>query len=147
MIAIVAVFLLSSAPVHRPNPHVILPNDRVIRVELAINEEERAIGLMFRESLPEDRGMLFLFPSCAQHPFWMKNCFFPLDLIWMDEDGTVLAVVSDAPPCRDEDCPQYAPDVAACYVLEINGGLAKKWNIERGSQLRIEEVPRVRIHN
>jgi hypothetical protein len=95
---------------------------------------------MFRESLPQRSGMLFLFANPAPHTFWMKNTMIPLDLIWMDEAGRVLFVSAETPPCKADPCPSYGPEVPAASVLEIAGGMAAKEKVTVGSTIRFEEV-------
>ena len=95
---------------------------------------------MFRESLPDRTGMLFLFADAAPHRFWMKNTMIPLDMIWMDGDGRVLFVSANTPPCKADPCPNYGPDVPAASVLEIAGGLAEKEKVTVGATIRFEEV-------
>jgi uncharacterized membrane protein (UPF0127 family) len=95
---------------------------------------------MFRESLPDRTGMLFLFTDAAPHRFWMKNTMIPLDMIWMDGDGRVLFVSANTPPCKADPCPNYGPDVPAASVLEIAGGLAAKEGVTVGTTIRFEEV-------
>ncbi len=114
-----------------------MPSGAEYAVELALTPEEQAQGLMFRESLPERTGMLFLFPETAPHHFWMKNTMIPLDMIWMDEAGTVLFVSADTPPCKADPCPTYGPDCRAKSVLEIAGGKAKSEGVTVGSKLKL----------
>jgi uncharacterized membrane protein (UPF0127 family) len=121
-------------------PRVVLPSGAVYRVEIARTPEEQAQGLMFRESLPERAGMLFLFPDKGVHQFWMKNTMIPLDMIWMDSGGKVLFISADTPPCRADPCPSYGPDAPAASVLEIAGGKAAAEKIAVGSVLRFEDV-------
>jgi uncharacterized protein len=113
--------------------HVQLPSGTVYHVELAKTPEEQAQGLMFRESLPDRAGMLFVFPDVAVHKFWMKNTMIPLDIIWMDAAGKVLFVSADTPPCKADPCPNYGPDAAASAVLEIAGGMAAKEKVAPGT--------------
>jgi len=103
------------------SPRVVLPSGAIYRIELARTPEEQQRGLMFRESLPERSGMLFLFEDDSPHRFWMKNTMIPLDMIWMDGDGRVLFVSANTPPCKADPCPNYGPDVPAASVLEIAG--------------------------
>ena len=112
-----------------------MPSGAVYAVELAKTPEEQAQGLMFRESLAERTGMLFLFPENAPHHFWMKNTMIPLDMIWMDEAGTVLFVSADTPPCKADPCPSYGPDGPARSVLEIAGGMAVKEGVKVGTKV------------
>ena len=110
-------------------------------LELALTDEDRANGLMFRESLPEKTGMLFVFPQPAPHHFYMKNTMIPLDMIWMDEAGKVLFVSANTPPCKADPCPTYGPDGPAGMVLELAGGLAEKEGVKVGTVLRLMEIP------
>ena len=64
-----------------------LPSGKVLQVEVMVNDEDRAMGLMFRPSLPEDHGLIFVFEQIDFHGFWMKNCKFPIDMVWLDEDA------------------------------------------------------------
>jgi uncharacterized membrane protein (UPF0127 family) len=90
---------------------------------------------MFRPSLPEDRGLLFLFDRLDFHSIWMKNCRFPIDIVWLDEQATVVHLEEAAPPCRAEPCPVYEPLRQALYVLEINAGQARREGVTIGSKL------------
>jgi uncharacterized membrane protein (UPF0127 family) len=128
------------SPTPAAGPRVVLASGAVYRVELARTAEQQAQGLMFRESLPENSGMLFLLPDNTVHKFWMKNTMIPLDMIWMDTQGKVLFVSSDTPPCTADPCPSYGPDLPAASVLEIAGGRAKKEKVEVGSVIRFVEV-------
>ncbi len=97
---------------------------------------------MYRESLPERTGMLFLFSDNAPHRFWMKNTQIPLDIIWMDADGRVLFVSTNTPPCRADPCPSYGPETPVSAVLEIAGGMAEKEKVAAGSRIQFVEVNR-----
>ena len=116
-------------------PRVRMPSGAEYAVELALTPEEQSQGLMFRESLPERAGMLFLFPEVAPHHFWMKNTMIPLDMVWMDASGKVLFVSADTPPCKADPCPTYGPDGPAQSVLEIAGGKAKAEGVAVGTTL------------
>ncbi len=121
-------------------PRVVLPSGADYQVEVARTPEQQAQGLMFRESLAANSGMLFLFPDGAVHKFWMKNTMIPLDMIWMDPQGKVLFVSADTPPCKADPCPSYGPDVPASSVLEIAGGAAKKEKVEVGKVIQLVDV-------
>ncbi len=122
-------------------PRVVLPSGKVITVELATNEAERAQGLMFRESLPADAGMLFLFDTSEVRPFWMKNCHFPLDIVHLASDGTVVDVLANVPPCAADPCPNVTPKAASTTVLELNAGVAAANGVVPGSKLTLLEIP------
>jgi uncharacterized protein len=123
-------------------PRAEMPSGAVYKLELALTPEDQALGLMFRESLPERTGMLFVFPEDAPHHFWMKNTMIPLDMIWMDAAGKVLFISPDTPPCKADPCGTYGPDSPARQVLEIAGGLAAKEKITVGSTLKLRDLPR-----
>lgn len=123
-------------------PRVVLPSGAVYQVELARTPEEQAQGLMFRESLPDKTGMLFLFADGGPHKFWMKNTMIPLDMIWMDGAGRVLFVSAQTPPCKADPCGNYGPEEPAASVLEIAGGMAAREKITPGSVIRFEGVPK-----
>lgn len=121
---------------------MVLPSGAVYRLELARTAEEQTQGLMYRESLPERTGMLFLFRDAAPHRFWMKNTMMPLDIVWLDRSGRVVYVSANTPPCRADPCPSYGPDTPIATVLEIAGGLAEKEGVTVGSRIIFEEVPK-----
>ena len=96
---------------------------------------------MFRESLAPGRGMLFLFPAPSVEGFWMKNCNFPIDIVWMDPGRKVIYVNAHTPPCKEDPCPTYGPKTESLYVLEIPDGAAAKEKIAPGAVLKFENVP------
>ena len=103
------------------------------RVEVADDEAERNLGLMFRESMPKSAGMLFVYPKPDKVGFWMKNTLIPLDMIFMDETGTVSRLHSNAIP-HDETPIMGGDGILA--VLEINGGMAAALGISVGSEMQ-----------
>jgi uncharacterized protein len=102
-------------------------------VEVADDDAERARGLMFRKELAPASGMLFIYQSPRRPQFWMKNTLIPLDIIFADASGQVTRVHSNAIP---GDLTPIDGGEGVVYVLEINGGLAKKLGIEPGAELR-----------
>jgi uncharacterized membrane protein (UPF0127 family) len=123
------------------SPAVVLPSGHRYPVEIAATPELRARGLMYRESLPDGRGMLFLFPKPSVEGFWMKNCNFPIDIVWLDEKRRVQFVSAHTPPCREEDCPTYGPKAPSLYVLEIPDGAAAKEKVAVASEIKLENIP------
>jgi hypothetical protein len=107
-------------------------------VELADTPQKRAEGLMYREHLADDRGMLFTFPQAQAWVFWMKNTKIPLDLIWINEKKQIVHMEQRVPICTrtDDSCPQYRPNEGALYVLELAGGRAESLKLQRGSKLQ-----------
>jgi hypothetical protein len=114
---------LTAAPAVVP---LTLPSGSVLQVEVMVKDEDRAMGLMFRPSLPRDRGMLFVFESTDFHGIWMKNCRFPIDILWLDEERKIVHVAEAVPPCKAEPCPVYNPLRRAAYVVELNAGQARR---------------------
>jgi len=129
------------APTPAAGPRVVLPSGKVIRAELARTDEERAQGLMFRESLAGDAGMLFLFDTAEIRPFWMKNCHFPLDIVHIASDGAVVDVLADVPRCAADPCPYYTPRAPSTTVLELNAGAAAANGVIPGARLTLLEIP------
>jgi|SRR3989344_2749992 len=93
-------------------------------------------GLMFRESLERDGGMLFVFKKEGNYPFWMQNTLIPLDIIWIDQNQEIVFIKENAQPCR-EVCIPIDPKQNAKYVLEINGGVASEINLKIGDKTTI----------
>ena len=108
--------------------------DYCFYVELAETREERNLGLMFRENLNLDRGMLFVFEEEGEYSFWMKNTLIPLDIIWINQNKEVVSIADDTQPCGTT-CESISPDGKARYVLEINGGIADNIGLGVGDKL------------
>jgi len=109
---------------------VFFPNGNIITAELAITEEERTRGLMFRKTLNEDQGMLFVFEEEERHAFWMKNMTFSIDILWLDGQKRIVHIEREVPPCPKEPCPSYPPRYPALYVLELKEGTAERLNLQ-----------------
>lgn len=122
-----------------PTPNAISLGDCELGVEEARTKEERNLGLMYRESLKDDTGMLFYLDKPitpdSGYGFWMPNMNFSLDMVFLNEDFEVVDVLDNVPPCETEDCPTYRPKKAADYVLEINANKAAECNVAEGSRL------------
>lgn len=108
------------------------------QVEIADNDEERARGLMFRESMDEGRGMLFIHDRQQPLAYWMKNTKIPLDILYFDSKKHLVSQQRDVPPCSlGNRCPPYPSDAPALYVLELNAGEAAKLKLEDGAALTL----------
>ena len=138
-VALALASLAGAAPAVVP---LTLPSGKVLQAEVMVSDEDRAMGLMFRPSLPLDRGMIFLFGTADFHGIWMKNCRFPIDILWLDEGKTVVHVAESVPACKAEPCPVYAPMRRASYVIELNAGQARREGAVVGSAVRFEASPR-----
>lgn len=106
-------------------------------IEIADTAKERAVGLMFREKMPLSAGMLFVYEQPQHARFWMKNTLIPLDMIFADASGTVTHVHENAVP---QDLSMIDGGDAVRYVLEINGGMAKRMGIAPGAQMRAAAI-------
>jgi len=107
-------------------------------VEVADTTDKQALGLMFRDEMPPDHGMLFIFPNEAPRSFWMKNTRIPLDIMYFDKDLNMVSASLDTQPCRVRRCPSYPSIAAAMYVLELNAGTAEKLGVGPGSRMTLE---------
>ena len=117
-------------------PWVELQGQR-FAVEVADDNEERARGLMFRDSMEDDRGMLFIHDSEMNLAYWMKNTKIPLDILYFDSKRRLVSQQRDVPPCSlGNACPPYPSMAPARYVLELNAGQAAKLGLKEGAELR-----------
>jgi uncharacterized protein len=116
---------------------ITMPNGKPVRVEVMIKPVDLQRGMMFRDSLPEGRGMLFWHRQTSAYTYWMYQVKIPLDLIFMDSGHRVLGVSANTPPCRTRasDCPQYGGYPGTKFVLEIGGGEARKYGVESGTTI------------
>ena len=106
-------------------------------VELAITEEEQYAGLGGRELLEENNGMLFVFEEEGYYPFWMKGMLFPLDIIWINDEGVVVDIIKNAEPCGGPICFGIYPEANASYVLELNAYTSNKIKLDVGDSVDI----------
>lgn len=110
----------------------------LIKVEVAQSAEQRSRGLMFRESLPADSGMVFLFFEPTRGWFWMKNTRIPLSIAFFGKDGEIVDIL-DMEPCRADPCPVYTPDATYFGALEVNQGAFEEWGISEGDVVRMNQ--------
>ncbi|PWB74894.1 MAG: hypothetical protein C3F15_07150 [Holophagae bacterium] len=122
-------------------PRAVLDDGFVIRLELALTPDEITQGLMFRPSLADNRGMLFLFEVDRVPSFWMKHTMIPLDLLFLDGQGAIVDLVENAQPCAAEPCPQYIPSRAVSAVLEVSAGTAARHGLAIGDRIGFKRVP------
>jgi len=125
LIPILAVIFIGLVFLYKPSDNLVelKINGKTYKLEVADTKEKRTKGLMFRENLPEDEGMLFIFPTETKSSFWMYNTKIPLDIIWLSKDWEVVYVEKNVPPCEStnpNNCPIYSPGQKAKYVIEIN---------------------------
>src|SRR5690242_5415176 len=119
---------------------VDFPDRAHVKAEIAATEAERERGLMFRESMGELDGMIFVFDAPGLHAFWMKDTLIPLDMLWLDASGKIVSIAESVPPCKADPCPTYPPRAAASFVLELSAGFAKKHQLRVGDTLALSGV-------
>lgn len=133
---------VASRPAQKEEPQVILlppgKNSVTVSVEVASNPETRQRGLMFREQLAPDEGMLFLFEEPQHLTFWMHNTYLPLDMIFINSNLTVIGVVENAAPLTDDS--RSAPGLSQ-YVLEVNATFARRYGVGAGTRVKFIGVP------
>jgi uncharacterized membrane protein (UPF0127 family) len=104
-------------------------------VEIASDDPSRSRGLMFRRSLPEDSGMIFVFQEESFHSFWMKNTLIPLDMLFIDAQGKVVGVVENAEP---RTLSSRSVEGDSRFVLEVNGGWCARHGVAAGDAVALE---------
>jgi uncharacterized membrane protein (UPF0127 family) len=117
---------------------VTLPRGQLIKAETMIAPQDLQRGMMFRTSLAADHGMLFVHETPGYYPYWTYRTLIPLDIVWMDSERRILQMVLDAKPCGPpaRQCPQYICAKPFRYVLELGGGMAKKYGLEVGQKMQ-----------
>lgn len=138
LVALVALVMLTAC--HANQPWVEVEGKRFY-VEIADTDELRVRGLMFRDEMADNRGMLFIWRQERPHSFWMRNTRIPLDIIYLDRDLRIVSIVHNARPCRIQRCPSYPSEGPAMYVLEINAGQARELGLESGHTITAGNIP------
>lgn len=103
-----------------------------IDIELADNEFDRQLGLMFRKQMDMDKGMLFIFPVEELQSFWMRNTFISLDMIFVDANKKIVTIHPNTQTLSDQSYPSTKP---ALYVIEVSAGFTSKYNIHEGDKI------------
>lgn len=115
-------------------------NDSIIKnldIEIADDEYQTQTGLMYRDSMEENQGMLFIFPVEDLLGFYMKNTKFALDIIYIDSDKKIVSFQKNAQPYSEDSLPSNVP---AKYVLEVNAGLADAWQLKVGDKIEYKKI-------
>jgi len=126
--------VITSGPAAKLEPLTVesAKGEQVFSVEVVRKEKDRNRGLMFRQSMAQDQGMLFDYDPPQKISFWMKNTFIPLDIIFVDASGRILNIAENTTPLSLERLPSAG---VARGVLEINGGLSAKLGIKPGDKI------------
>ena len=117
----------------------IIVNGVMLFADVAATDEQRTKGLSVKDRLAENEAMLFVFDNEAKHAFWMKNMKFPIDIIWIDTEKTVVHIEHNLQPCSSEFlCPTYRPVTDSRYVLETVSGFAERYDIVKETMVEFE---------
>ena len=108
----------------------------IIPIEIANRPELWSFGLMFRDDIPWEYGMLFIFPSEESGGFWMKNTYIPLDIAFIDSDKTIFNIQRML-PCNDDNCPVYYSPKPYRYALEVKAGFFERFGFKEGSKIKV----------
>lgn len=108
-----------------------------LNIEIAETDYETQTGLMYRQGMEKNQGMLFIFPDVAMHSFYMKNTEFSIDLIFIKEDLTVGSIQENAQPLSEKSLSSKVP---IKYVLEVNSGLTKNWSLKVGDRISFKRL-------
>jgi len=109
-----------------------------VEVELALSEDEVTRGLMYRTQMPEEHGMIFRLEERKEQTFWMHNTCISLDMMFIDEDGTIVGILENVPTLNDEARTVGCPSL---YVLEVNGGWSRRHGVSAGQKAVIPKMP------
>jgi len=126
--------LVASLAQARVEPLVIASPEmrHEFEVEVVRNDEDRANGLMFRRSMPQNRGMLFDFARDGEISMWMQNTYISLDMVFIRKDGVIARIAENAEPLSTRTIPSGEPVRA---VLELNGGTARRLGLKAGHRV------------
>lgn len=119
----------------------VCAKEHCVAVDIARTPEQLRNGLMYRDNLLKDQGMLFVFNQDDDYAFWMKNMRFAIDILWLDQTGKIVYMIKEASACKEgEDCPSLRPTKKARYVLEIDAGMADQYRWSVGDQLTFSGI-------
>lgn len=110
-----------------------LKNQEKLTIEIADNEAEITQGLMYRRTMPDSCGMVFIFADSQPRNFWMKNTYLPLDILFLDESKKIVTIQANRTPFSEEQIPSFEE---AKYVLEVNAGYCERRGIEKGDGVK-----------
>jgi uncharacterized membrane protein (UPF0127 family) len=134
----------ASAQWAAPRGEVIFPDATRVVVEIADTATLRQQGLMHRERLAPNEGMVFLFDQKGFYPFWMKHTLIPLDMIWLDEHRRIVSIAHSVPPCKADPCPSFSPTADALFVVEVVSGFARRHGLKEGDQVVFRGIGKAR---
>ncbi len=149
--AVIFLFILGNSSASHLDSHnflngISIPANRYLKADVSVNgfkliadlaltQDEQIKGLAVRNYMNESEGMLFVFQHPSRQSFWMKDMKFPIDIIWLDANRSVVYIVPNLEPCPSRgNCPGYVPDRDSLYVLETSAGFSHRHNVTVGTQ-------------
>ena len=141
-LALMAIFLMSASffLIDRKEETIIVvsfPNGRELEAEVADTPEKLLVGLAFREALPANGGLLYIFESTGQNHLWTKEYRFPVDMMWVDESHHIVGLKENVAPCLEADCPKYSSSPEAVrYAVQAGAGFIKREGVTVGLELK-----------
>ncbi|QLE46175.1 DUF192 domain-containing protein (plasmid) [Nostoc sp. C052] len=127
-------------PQYLPIGATFTSNNQTIQLELADDRKKYAHGLKFRDSIPENHGMLFVLKKPEKVKLWMQDTYIPLDMIFL-QDGVIKSIVEAAPPCKTKTCPKYDSIYPVNQVIELPANSTKTLNLKVGKKLHLDFNP------
>ena len=124
---------VAEPPFKKEGELTFLKNQEKLTIEIANNEAETTQGLMYRRTMPDSCGMVFIFADSQPRNFWMKNTYLPLDILFLDESKKIVTIQANRTPFSEEQIPSFEN---AKYVLEVNAGYCKRKGIEKGDAVK-----------
>ena len=120
--------------------YIIIDNFKVY-VDIALTDKQKQDGLSVKNFMKETEGMLFFLGEPTKASFWMKNMHFPIDIIWLDENFSIVHIERELKPCTVAFyCPSYNPEKESLYVLETTAGFANNHNLKIGDRIDVELI-------
>lgn len=117
---------------------ILMPKG-ALQVEVANTNASRELGLSGRKEMCDDEGLLFVFDVPGKYGFWMKDMNFPIDIIWINQNGIVVNIERDVSPESYKEKKTFINQSEASYVLEINAGMAEKFGLYLGSKVKMSD--------
>jgi uncharacterized membrane protein (UPF0127 family) len=117
---------------------VVFPSGQKVKAEVMARDQDMMRGMMFRDSIAPDRGMLFIHTQPGLYRYWMYQVRIPLDIIWMDRAHQIVEISANTPPCQEksaQQCPNFGGSQPAMFVLELGGGMAQKYGLKVGDRI------------
>ncbi len=137
VILLISVTLFLGGPKESELIIVEFPNGKTMETEVASTPEKLLFGLAFREGLPPDTGMLYIFESTGLHRVGTRQFRIPVDMLWIDESHHIVHIQEQVPPCAKDPCPLYGPPPEPVrYLIQAEAGYAKRAEIATGMELR-----------